>query len=334
MVPRLPGGNDLTSTGESMKRLNNLFDDICSIDNLLLADFKARKGKSKQTGVIEFDKNFERNIADLYQELITKKYKVSQYKHRVIRERKERNISILPYKDRIVQHAIMNILEPIFVSVFTADTYSCIKGRGVHLASFKLRKALEDIAGTTYCLKMDIKKFFPSIDNSILKNMLRRKFKDQELLDLLDVIIDSAPGLPIGNYLSQYLSNFYLTYLDHWIKEDLRVRYYFRYADDFVILGNDKQVLHDIHEQIRNYLKEKLNLELKPNRGPFPVILGIDFGGYKHYPGYTLLRKSIKQSFARAIKSKRPQASIASYMGWAKHANSKHLIKKLIHEKL
>lgn len=317
-----------------MKRLNNLFDDICSIDNLLLADSKARKGKSRQTGVIEFNSNFEQNIADLYRELITKNYRVSPYRNRVIRERKERNISILPYRDRIVQHAIMNILEPIFVSVFTADTYSCIKGRGVHLASFKLRKALRDNEGTTYCLKMDIRKFYPSIDNSILKAMLRRKFKDRDLLDLLDVIIDSAPGLPIGNYLSQYLSNFYLTYLDHWIKEDLGIKYYFRYADDFVILGNDKSRLHDFHGKISDYLKEKLSLELKPNRGPFPVNLGIDFGGYKHYPGYTLLRNSIKQSFARAVKSGKPQTSIASYMGWAKHANSKHLIKKLIHEKL
>ncbi len=334
MVPRFPGEDDLTCTGATMKRLNNLFDVICSIDNLLLADSKARKGKSKQTGVIEFDRNFDQNIADLYRELITKGYRVSPYRNRVIRERKERNISILPYRDRIVQHAIMNVLEPIFVSVFTADTYSCIKGRGVHLASFNLRKALRDTDGTAYCLKMDIRQFYPSIDNSILKNMLRRKFKDRDLLDLLDVIIDSAPGLPIGNYLSQYLSNFYLTYLDHWIKEDLKIRYFFRYADDFVILGNDKGRLHDIHGQISEYLKERLNLELKPNRGPFPVNLGIDFGGYRHFPGYTLLRKSIKQSFARAVKSRRPQASIASYLGWAKHANSKHLIKKLLHEKL
>lgn len=317
-----------------MKRLGNLFDDICSIDNLLLADSKARKGKTKQSGVIDFDRNFEQNIADLYRELITKNYRVSPYRNRVIRERKERNISILPYRDRIVQHAIMNILEPIFVSVFTADTYSCIKGRGVHLASFKLRKALRDNEGTTYCLKMDIRKFYPSVDNGILKLMLRKKFKDRDLLDLLDVIIDSAPGLPIGNYLSQYLSNFYLTYLDHWIKEDLGINYYFRYADDFVILGSEKSKLHDIHGQIRYFLKEILNLDLKTNRGPFPVNLGIDFGGYKHYPGYTLLRKSIKQSFARAVKSTKSQASIASYMGWAKHANSKHLIKKLLHEKL
>lgn len=316
-----------------MKRLGNLFDDICSIDNLLLADSKARKGKVKQSGVIDFDRNFEQNIADLYRELITKSYRVSPYTNRVIRERKERKISILPYRDRIVQHAILNVLEPIFVSVFTKDTYSCIKGRGVHLASSKLRKSLMDTGNATYCLKMDIRKFYPSVDNGILKIMLRKKFKDQELLDLIDRIIDSSTGLPIGNYLSQYLSNFYLTYLDHWIKEHLKVKHYFRYADDFVILGNDKRLLHDIHGKISDYLKEKLNLELKPNRGPFPVNLGIDFGGYRHFPGYTLLRKSIKQSFARAIKSRRPMASIASYMGWAKHANSKHLIKKLLHEK-
>lgn len=315
-----------------MKRINNIYDQLCSIDNLLLADSIARRGKSKQTGVIEFDKNYEQNIADIYRELVTKTYKTSPYKQRTIMERKERVISILPYRDRIVQHAIMNVLEPMFVAVFTRDTYSCIKGRGVHLASHTLRRYLKDIPGTAYCLKLDIKKFYPSVDNTILKSLLRKKIKDREMLWLLDEIIDSAEGLPIGNYLSQYLSNFYLTYMDHYIKEVLGVLYYLRYADDMVILHTDKKYLHDIHRKIADYLSVNLKLTLKPNRGPFPVSLGIDFGGYKHYHTHVLLRPSIKQAFARAVKSKKPASSIASYMGWAKHCNSKHLIKKLIHE--
>ncbi len=317
-----------------MKRIGNIYDQLCSIDNLILADSIARKGKSKQTGVIEFDKNYDQNIADIYRELITGTYRTSPYKHRTIYERKAREISILPYRDRVVQHAIMNILEPMFVSVFTRDTYSCIKGRGVHLASKVLQKYMTDVECTMYCLKVDIRKFYPNVDNDILKTMLRKKIKDKEMLQLLDGIVDSALGLPIGNYLSQYLSNFYLSYFDHWIKEELKVRYYIRYADDIVILHNDKNYLHRLFDRITQYLYDNLKLSLKPNRGPFPTSLGIDFGGYVHYHTHVLMRKSIKQAFARAIKANRPKESIASYLGWAKHCNSKNLIKKLIHEKL
>lgn len=317
-----------------MKRLGNIYDQLCSIDNLILADSIARKGKSKQTGIIEFDKNYDQNIADIYRELATNTYQTSPYKHRTIYERKEREISILPYRDRVVQHAIMNILEPMFVSVFTRDTYSCIKGRGVHLASKVLQKYMTDTEGTLYCLKVDIKKFYPNVDNGILKSMLRKKIKDREMLQLLDGIIDSAPGLPIGNYLSQYLSNFYLSYFDHWLKEECKVKYYLRYADDIVILHQDKNYLHGLFDRIQRYLYDNLKLSLKPNRGPFPTSLGIDFGGYVHYPTHVLMRKTIKQAFARAIRAKKSKESIASYLGWAKHCNSKHLIKKLIHEKL
>lgn len=317
-----------------MKRVNQLYDQICSIDNILLADSIARRGKSKQAGIIDFDKNFDQNIADIYKELVTKTYQTSSYMQRTIVERKERIISILPYRDRIVQHAIMNIMEPIFVSMFTRDTYSCIKGRGVHSASKQLKKYLKDIEGTTYCLQIDIRKFYPSIDNGILKSLLRKKIKDKELLWLLDGVIDSAEGLPIGNYLSQYLSNFYLTYFDHFVKEQLHVQYYLRYADDIIILHHDKSHLRDLFTSLSDYLRERLKLSVKPNRGAFPVKLGIDFVGYKHYHTHVLLRKSIKQAFARAIKSNKSKACISSYIGWAKHCNSKHLIKKLTNEKL
>src|SRR5690606_15310200 len=142
-------------------------------------------------------------------------------------EPKERLVYRLPYfPDRITHHAIMNVLEPIFVANLTTDTYSCIKGRGIHACANAVKKALKDVPSTKYCLKLDITKFYPSVDHEILKALLRRKFKDQDLLELLDEIIDSAPGLPIGNYLSQYLANFYLSYFDHWIKEKKRVKYY------------------------------------------------------------------------------------------------------------
>jgi retron-type reverse transcriptase len=319
-----------------MKRINNLYEKICSIDNLNLADSIARRGKLTQPGVIRHDKNRDKNILDLHGSLLNKTYRTSDYTTFTIYEPKERIIFRLPYfPDRIIHHAVMNILEPVFVSTFTADTYSCIKKRGIHAAVRALKSALKDTAGTQFCLKLDIKKFYPSVDHEVLKQLLRRKIKDQDLLWLLNGIIDSADGLPIGNYLSQYFANFYLTYFDHWIKEDLHVKYYFRYADDMVILSDNKPYLHGILSGIHNYLQEKLKLEVKDNYQVFPVdARGIDFVGYVFRHSHIRLRKSIKKSFARMLSRSRNPQSIASYKGWAIHCNSKNLLKKLLHEQV
>jgi retron-type reverse transcriptase len=319
-----------------MKRKNNLYQRICSIENLQLADSIARKGKQNQPGVIEHDKRREQNINDLHDILIDKTYKTSEYTTFIIYEPKEREIFRLPYfPDRIVHHAVMNILEPIFVSTFTADTYSCIKKRGIHAAAAAVKSALKDTAGTKFCLKLDIKKFYPNVNHEVLKQLLRRKIKDRDLLWLLDGIIDSADGLPIGNYLSQYFANFYLTYFDHWIKEEKHVGYYFRYADDMVILSDSKPYLHQLLSDLTIHLQEKLKLTVKENYQIFPVdARGIDFVGYVFLHSHVLLRKSIKKSFARMLSRNKNPQSIASYKGWAKHCNSNHLIKKLLHEQV
>lgn len=304
------------------------------MDNLLLADKKARKDKLKQPGVIEFDKNREDNFALLHEMLKNKTYKTSDYTTFTIFEPKERLVFRLPYfPDRIAHHAVMNILEDKFVATFTADTYSCIKGKGIHAALFSLRKALKNKEATQYCLKMDIRKFYPSINHDTLKALLRRKFKDNDLMSFLDEIIDSADGLPIGNYLSQYLANFYLTYFDHWLKEVIGVKYYFRYADDIVILESDKSKLHQLLSDIRIYLKDNLALDVKANYQIFPVeARGIDFVGYVSRHGYTRLRKTIKQNYARMMASNRNTKSIASYNGWLQHGNCKRLKEKLTKE--
>jgi len=314
-----------------MKRKGNLYHQICSIENLKLADKIARKGKLKQPGIIFHDKNRERNIRLLHEMLLNKTYKTSEYTTFSIYEPKERIIYRLPYfPDRITHHAVMNILEPLFISTFTVDTYSCIKSRGIHAAANAVKCALKDISGTQFCLKMDVRKFYPSIDHAILKQLLRRKIKDQDLLWLLDEIIDSTDGLPIGNYLSQYFANFYLTYFDHWIKEEKKVKYYFRYADDLVIMAGNKTYLHQILSDITKYLQEQLKLTVKDNYQVYPVdARGIDFLGYVFFHTHTRLRKTIKQNFARMLARNRNPASIASYKGWAKHCNGKHLMKKL-----
>ena len=315
-----------------MKRISGLYEQIIALDNLRLADENARKGKLKSFAVKKHDKNCDENIFLLHKNLREKKFKTSAYHKFYIHEPKKREIYRLPYyPDRIVHHAILNVLEPIWMKVFTKDTYSCIKERGIHGAANQLKQALKDTENTQYCLKTDIKKFYPSINHEILKQIIRRKIKDTDLLYLLDEIVDSAKGVPIGNYTSQYFANLYLAYFDHWIKEELKVKYYFRYADDMIFLGADKQYLHSILQQIKEYLDTELKLELKGNYQVFPVhVRGIDFVGYRFYHTHVLLRKSIKKRFARAVAKKGTSVQThAAYWGWTKHCNSKNLLKKL-----
>lgn len=315
-----------------MKRIGNLYDRICSMDNIILADQLAQRGKAKRPDVIRHNRNRMENLAKVQMLLIDRAFRTSEYYTFQIKDPKERTIFSLPYfPDRIIQHAVMNILEPIFKAVYTADTYCSIPGRGIHSAVKAVKKALNDVSGTTYCMKLDIRKFYPSVNHDVLKALLRKKFKDIDVLALLDNIIDSAEGLPIGNYTSQYLANFYLTYFDHWLKEDKGVRYYFRYADDMVILSDRKPALHRLLFDIQSYLKN-LQLELKSNYQIFPVdARGIDFVGYVFYHDYTLLRKSIKQNMARMLVYNPNSKSIASYNGWLGYCNSRHLSKKLFH---
>lgn len=323
-----------------MKRYNNLFDKIVSLDNLYEADKRARRQKSHRPEVMLFDKNKDKLLLDLQRKLINGEYETSEYYVFKIYEPKEREIFKLPYyPDRIVHHAIMNIMEPIWVSAFIKGTYSCIRKRGIHKALKDVKFALKDEINTQYCLKLDIRKFYPSIDHDILKTIIRKKIKDKRLLSLLDEIIESAQGVPIGNYLSQFFANLYLTYLDHWIKEQKKVRYYFRYADDIVILGGDKQQLRDLFYNIQDYLNNKLKLNFKDNWQIFKVdSRGIDFVGYRVFHTHTLLRKRIKKKFCKKINKLNKKQNldkdtykqkICSYIGWIKYCNGRNLLNKM-----
>lgn len=315
-----------------MKRIGNLYHQIYSLDNLILADKRARRGKQNSKEVKSFDKNKYENLIRLQNDLINKTFNTSEYFIFKINEYKERTIYKLPYyPDRIVHHAIMNVIEPIFVNCFIAQTYNCIKKRGISKAFKNLKRDLLDKENTKYCLKFDISKFYPSINNDILKVLLRKKFKDNDLLYLLDNIIDSTEGVPIGNYLSQYFGNFYLTYFDHWIKEVLKIKYYHRYCDDIVILHSNKEYLHNLKIEIEKYLSDNLKLEIKDNYQIFPVkSRGIDFIGYKFYQTHILLRKRIKTKFIKMIKNNKNEKSIASYNGWLIVANCINLKNKYI----
>jgi len=319
-----------------LKRKGNLYRDICSVENLNLADKKARKDKHNNQGIRLHDKNRESNILALHHMLLEKRYEPGTYEVFKVYEPKEREVyRSAYYPHRIMHHAVLNYLEPIFVSMFTADTYSCVKGKGIHGAFYAVKRALKDEAGTQYCLKLDVRKFYPSVDHDILKALLRRKFKERDLLWLLDVIIDSAPGLPIGNYLSQYLANFYLTGFDHWLKEVKRVQYYFRYADDLVILAPNKEMLHELLQDIRTYLLQHLKLEIKGNYQVFPVQQrGIDFVGYVFRHTHIRVRKRIKQNCARKLKKTNNPNTLASYNGFLSHGECRHLKKKLFYEQM
>ena len=321
-----------------MKRINNIYERIISIDNLNLADENARKKKEMTYGVMLHDKNREENIKKLHESLKNKQHKTSRYRIFKIYEPKERIIYQLPYyPDRIVHHAIMNVLETVWVDSFVKHTYSCIKKRGIHGCQRAVKRAMRDIEGTKYCLKIDVRKFYPSIDHNILKNIIRKKIKCKDTLDLIDEIIDSAEGVPIGNYLSQYMANLYLNYFDHWIKEKLKVKYYFRYADDMIFLHSNKSELWDIYNKVDEYLRESLNLQIKDNYQVFPVdIRGLDFVGYIFRHDYVLIRKSIKIKYTRKVRKLKKKGvdenqfkqKTSGWYGWCKHANAINLLKK------
>ncbi len=323
-----------------MKRIGYLFDKVCDLDNLRMAEANAGTGKGSRQEVAQFRANLEQNLAELRAELVNKTYHTSEYTCFIKHEPKERVIFKLPYRDRVVQWAIMQVLVSIWTPIFTSDTYACIKGRGVHSLLVQLRKDLRnDPEGTKYCYKIDIRKFYPSITHSILKQVVRERIKDPDLLWLLDDIIDSADGVPIGNYISQYFANLYLAELDHIAKEQWGVKYYYRYADDIVILSDSKEFLHGIHTKMVQYLAEHRRLELKPNYQIFPVeARGIDYVGYVVRHNYCLARKRNKKALCKIVAKLRHKGltgeeirlRVASRLGFIVHADSKHFRREKI----
>lgn len=322
---------------------------IYSMDNLRLAHKNARKGKGWYTEVKEVDEHEEEYLTLLQKMLMDKTYNTSEY---VIFTKKEgnkcRQIYKLPYfPDRICQWAIMQVIEPILLKQLTTDTYSALPGKGIHLAKQRMERALrKDIPGTQYCLKLDVKKYYPSINHDILKAKYRKIFKDKDLLWLLDEIIDSTEGdtgIPIGNYLSQYSGNYYLSAFDHWIKEVKQVKYYFRYMDDICIFADSKKTLHALKDEIDKLFQSRLHLIIKDNWQVFPTYCrGIDYVGYRIFLNYSLLRKSTCLNFKRKMRSilKKELAgiqmnhsewcSINSYHGWLKWCDSYHLQMKYL----
>lgn len=332
-----------------MKRYGNLYEKIVSLENIKLAHQKARKNKTWYKEVKMIDANPEPYFKELQQMLINHTYQTSKYEiFTKVEGNKERQIYKLPYfPDHICQWAILLVIEPIILKYFTSNTYSAIPNRGIHKCLNDVKKAMRnDIKNCQYCLKLDVKKFYPSINHNVLKSIYRKIFKDEDLLWLIDEIIDSTPGdvgIPIGNYLSQYSGNIYLTPFDHWIKEEKHIKHYFRYMDDIVIFSDSKEHLHKLRKEIEIYFSKILKVRMKENYQIFPTYKrGIDFVGYRIFLNYTLLRKSTCKSFKRKmikINKKRLNGkeinhsewcSVASYKGWLDHCDSYRLREKYI----
>lgn len=329
-----------------MKRYGNLYEEICGMENIEFAHQNARKGKSHYREVKMIDREPGKYLNEIHLMLKNKTYRNSKYEimERKMNNGKIRKIYKLPYfPDRIIHHAIMQIVGQIWYKTLIRDTYSSVKGRGIHDAVKRIKEALRDKENTKYCLKLDVTRFYPGIDNNILKQIIRKKIKDTELLWLIDEIVDSTDGVPIGNYLSQYFGNIYLSEFDHYMKEMKNCKYYFRYCDDVVILHSDKAFLHELRQFISEYLHETRSLTVKDNWQIFPIDKrGIDFLGYRFFHDYVLLRRSIKDRLVRKIRKinkkwrimRHSQVinSIMSYYGWVKYANCRNLMRKYINK--
>jgi len=328
-----------------MKTYKNLFQEVCEFKNLHNAYLKARRGKNDAAEVLRFTYDLENELLKLQNELKTQTYKTGRYGHFIIFEPKERKISALPFRDRIVHHAICNVIEPIFDHKFIYDFYACRKRKGTHAGADRLQKCVRKAGNDFYVLKCDVSKYFPSVSHTILKQVIREKIADKKLLQLLDSIIDSAEkGIPIGNLTSQLFANIYLNKLDEYVKYELKIKYYIRYMDDFVILHESKQYLHEVKEKIRTFLAS-MKLTLHPKKANiFPITLGVDFLGYRIFNNHRLARKSTVKRFLKSVKKKlikydsgiidfdKLMESFNSWEAYMSHADSYSLKKSLYGE--
>lgn len=321
-----------------MKRVGGLYPYITHINNIKIANNKAKKGKRNRKEIARFVENEDEKLHEIQDILISQTFKSSEYKtFNIVDKGKEREIADLPYfPDRIVHWAIMNHIEKIFIKQFISTTYAAIPKRGTHTALKKLNTDILRNPNLKYCLKLDIKKFFPNIDKEILKQLFRRKFKDVGVLWLLDEIVDGYPesGIPIGNYTSQYFGNYYLSYFDWWMKQEKKCKVYVRYMDDIIILGETKEELWELLEDIRVYLDKHLNLRVKENFQVFSIeSRGVDFVGYKSYGYKITLRNETKRRMIRKTNkirkknyiNRRDEAVINSYKGIVGHITGKRL---------
>ena len=327
-----------------MKRKGNIYQKICTLENCKEAIIKASKNKKYRKDVSHILNNTDKYALQLSTILKNKEYKPSLYIEKKIYDgaNKKERIIYKPkfYPDQCVHWALMLQIKPILKKGMYDWSCAAIEGRGVHYGARHIRKILvRDRKNTKYCLKLDIKKYYPSINKELLKKKFRRLIKDYDVLNLIDSIIDSsADGLPIGNFTSQWFANFNLQDLDHYIKEQLKVKYYIRYMDDMVLFHRNKKELHKIRIAVDEFL-HKEGLRIKENWTLFKVdSRPIDFMGFRFYRGYTTLRRGIFLRMKRRIKriykkgkiTQNDAGAVMSYHGWITNSNSYKIHQKYV----
>ncbi len=309
-------------------QLRHKFEDIISIENLLEAWKEFIRGKRSKKDVQEFSINLMDNLFSLHSDLANFTYKHGAYQAFNISDPKPRNIHKANVRDRLLHHAIHRILYPFFDRTFIADSYSCRLNKGTHKAINRFRsfahKVSKNNTKTCWVLKCDIKKFFANIDHGVLKDILKQNIPDKDILWLLDRVISSFPmGLPLGNLTSQLLVNIYMNEFDQFMKHKLKAKYYIRYADDFVILSQDKNWPEKQIKPIRDFLWDKLRLIIHPNKIYIKTLAsGVDFLGWVSFPSYRVLRTATKRRMLKKIKENPKEATINSYLGLLKHGNT------------
>lgn len=349
-----------------MKSYKNLYPHIHSFDNLYRAWRAARKSKRHQAAVADFEFNLEGNLLTLEQELHEQRYRPGPYTHFNIYEPKERLVSAAPFRDRVVHHALCQVIEPIWEARFINTSYACRVGKGTHRA---LDQAQQWVGQYRYAFQGDIVKYFPSIDVSLLRGLLARHIGDDRTLWLIDQILaggadiqpNLAPpvylpgdnllaalrsrGLPIGNLTSQFWANVYLHQLDLFVKQTLGCRPYLRYMDDFVLFSDDKAQLHRWHAAIRQFLREQLRLALHPRKSVvFPTRVGLNFCGFRLFAGYRRLRREAIRRFVRRYRQQQAayrrnelsfadwQTSVRCWIAHAEHGSTWRLRRRIFQD--
>ncbi len=335
-----------------MVAFRNLWKELCAYSNLELAFKKARKHKTQKPDVIEFEKDLEVNLQQLRIELLFHSYHPKPLQTFILRDPKTRKISKASFRDRVVHHALCNVIEPFFETSFIYDSYANRKGKGTLKAiqrfEFFSREVSHNFTRKCLVLKADIKHYFENVEHKILLLALKKKIRDPRVFWLIKKILSNyslGKGMPLGNLTSQFFANIYLNELDQFVKQELKVKYYIRYVDDFLILHDNYKLLYEWNAKIKQYLNKSLSLELHPDKTKiFHLNRGVEFLGFKVYLHFRLLKRRNKRMFQRRLKDiyfiydnkKMDYDSIYNFMeGWiayARLANTYKLRKSILTE--
>jgi retron-type reverse transcriptase len=342
-----------------MKTYKNIFEKIAFIKNLHHAYLKARREKSKKFYVIEFEENLENELKELQYELISKTYEPHSLKRFIIRDPKTRTIHSSFFRDRVIHHAIVNILEPIFEKIFIYDSYASRKNKGTHLAVKRFEEFMRKVSGNGklvkdatnnnqiqgYCLKADIKSYFDNVDHDILIKIIGEKVSDLDAIWLIRQVLNNfkskkiGKGMPLGNFTSQFFANVYLNKLDYFVKHELKAKYYIRYVDDIVILHRSKKRLEYFKKEIDKFIVHNLKIWLHPDKSKIIALRnGVTFLGYRIFFHYKLLiKRNLKLAKRKVLMFKNKEITEQKFLeflqgweGYAKWASSYNLKKRLL----